>query len=124
MSKSNDAMARALALRAFAEGFAAGADPDRAKRRRVSGQANEEHWRRGYNEGREAAKAAEERFKDEQRSLGLAYRVAPAAVESIECGSCGGLGHIGDDGPTADRRERVCLDCSGEGRRLGFAEAK
>lgn len=47
----------------------------------------------------------------------------PRRVE--ECGSCLGYGHFSRHGkPSADRRDRKCLDCSGAGRRLALAAAE
>ena len=33
----------------------------------------------------------------------------------VECQSCIGYGRIGADGPSADNRDRPCLDCGGLG---------
>ena len=50
---------RSLAMRAFTQGFMAGADPKRAVRRHILEPANHEHWRRGFEAGRDAVIAAE-----------------------------------------------------------------
>jgi hypothetical protein len=53
-----------LAARAFADGFARGADPRRARRRHVVDLDTHEHWLRGYDAGRVAAAAAESAYLD------------------------------------------------------------
>lgn len=52
----------ALALRAFGLGFAAGADPRTALRRHAVEAATHEHWRRGFEAGRDAVATAEHRY--------------------------------------------------------------
>lgn len=48
-----------LAVRAFGQGFLAGADPRRAHRRHCVEATMHEHWRRGFDAGRDAISAAE-----------------------------------------------------------------
>ena len=48
-----------LAVRAFGQGFLAGADPRRAHRRHCVEATTHEHWRRGFDAGRDAISAAE-----------------------------------------------------------------
>jgi hypothetical protein len=55
----------ALAVRAVAQGFQAGADPMRRRRRVVIDPATHQHWRRGFEAGRTAAAAAEKNYDDE-----------------------------------------------------------
>jgi len=49
----------ALAVRAFAQGFHAGADPRRALGRHPVDATTHEHWRRGFEAGRQAISRAE-----------------------------------------------------------------
>jgi hypothetical protein len=49
---------RLLALRAFIDGFAVGADPDHARQRTAVNPLNHDHWRRGFEAGRAAAAEA------------------------------------------------------------------
>ena len=51
-----------LAVRAFGQGFLAGADPRRARRRHTVDASTHEHWRRGFDAGRNAISDAEERY--------------------------------------------------------------
>lgn len=46
----------AVAKRAFAEGFARGADPDRARKRHVVNPATHAHWMAGHAAGEAAAR--------------------------------------------------------------------
>src|SRR5262249_27514894 len=55
--RSRVAMNACLASRAFAAGFARGADPERTRRRHVVG-SHHEHWLRGYEAGQRAAEQA------------------------------------------------------------------
>ena len=55
-------IASALAVRAFGQGFLAGADPRRARRRTVVDAATHEHWRQGFEAGREAIGVAEQLY--------------------------------------------------------------
>jgi len=48
-----------LAVRAFGQGFLAGADPRRALRRHCVEASTHEHWRRGFDAGRDAISTAE-----------------------------------------------------------------
>ena len=59
------AMDACLAARAFAAGFARGADPERAYRRHVVG-AHHEHWLRGYDAGQRAAEQAAQSYLRDQ----------------------------------------------------------
>jgi hypothetical protein len=59
-----------LAVRAFGQGFLAGADPRRAHRRHCVEATTHEHWRRGFDAGRDAISAAE-------LSYGLGLKKAP-----------------------------------------------
>ena len=52
----------ALAVRAFAHGFHAGADPRRAFGRHPVDASTHEHWRRGFEAGRQAISAAEDQY--------------------------------------------------------------
>ncbi len=52
------AIAAHLAARAYADGFARGADPRRAPRRHVVEPGTHVHWLRGFDDGRAAAEAA------------------------------------------------------------------
>jgi hypothetical protein len=52
----------ALAVRAFGQGFAAGAHPLRSMRGHTVEPATHEHWRRGFEEGRTAIGRAELRY--------------------------------------------------------------
>lgn len=58
MGKRADVSA-ALAVRAFGQGFLAGADPRRAMRRHAVDALSHVHWRRGFDAGRDAVFAAE-----------------------------------------------------------------
>lgn len=51
-----------LAVRAFGQGFLAGADPRRALRRHSVEASTHEHWRRGFDAGRDAISEAEFRY--------------------------------------------------------------
>jgi hypothetical protein len=51
-----------LAIRAFGQGFLAGADPRRALRRHSVEASTHEHWRRGFDAGRDAISEAEFRY--------------------------------------------------------------
>lgn len=54
---------KAIALRAFEQGFASGADPLAGrKRHRVDPTTTHVHWRAGYDAGVEAREAACERY--------------------------------------------------------------
>lgn len=55
-----------LAARAFADGFARGADPRRARRRHVVDPETHAHWLCGYDAGRAAAAAAQGAFLEMQ----------------------------------------------------------
>lgn len=59
------AMDACLAARAFAGGFARGADPERAYRRHVVGP-HHEHWLCGYDAGQRAAEQAAQRYLRDQ----------------------------------------------------------
>ena len=59
-----------LAVRAFGQGFLAGADPRRALRRHCVEPATHEHWRRGFDAGRAAISMAE-------LTYGLDLKTAP-----------------------------------------------
>jgi hypothetical protein len=52
----------ALAVRAFAQGFHAGADPRRALGRHPVDASTHEHWRRGFEAGRQAISKAEDQY--------------------------------------------------------------
>jgi hypothetical protein len=64
-SPSADLLDRALALSAFEAGFAAGADPRRARRRTVVEPLTHQHWRRGFEAGRDAAFRAAKSYRAE-----------------------------------------------------------
>lgn len=65
-----------LAVRAFGQGFLAGADPRRAHRRHCVEATTHEHWRRGFDAGRDAISSAE-------LSYGLGLKKGPVrAVRS------------------------------------------
>lgn len=51
-----------LAVRAFGQGFLAGADPRRAFRRHIVDGATHEHWRKGFDAGRDAIYVAEQSY--------------------------------------------------------------
>lgn len=57
----------ALAVRAFGQGFVAGADPRRTVRAHNVEVATHEHWRRGFDAGREAISHAEEKYDEDLR---------------------------------------------------------
>jgi hypothetical protein len=48
----------ALAVRLFGEGFKAGADPTRRRRRSIALPDGHQHWRAGFEAGRAAAELA------------------------------------------------------------------
>lgn len=52
----------ALAVRAFSQGFHAGADPRRALGRHPVDASTHEHWRRGFEAGRQAISTAEDLY--------------------------------------------------------------
>lgn len=52
----------ALAVRAFGQGFHAGADPRRALGRHPIDAGTHEHWRRGFEAGRHAISTAEDAY--------------------------------------------------------------
>jgi len=54
-----------MAARAYADGFAAGADL-RARRRHAGDAATHAHWRRGFDAGRRAVESAERAYLDVQ----------------------------------------------------------
>lgn len=60
-------MMLALAVRAFGQGFVAGADPRRAVRAYNVEASTHEHWRRGFDAGREAISLAEEKYGEDLR---------------------------------------------------------
>ncbi|HVV49887.1 MAG TPA: hypothetical protein VHO06_09525 [Polyangia bacterium] len=60
-----DAVERALALRAFEQGFSQGADPLHGRRRHRLEPATHAHWKRGIEAGIQAAQAAREAFARE-----------------------------------------------------------
>ena len=64
-SRKRLAIEACLAARAFAAGFARGADPERAYRRHVVG-SHHEHWLLGYDAGQRAAERAAQRFLRDQ----------------------------------------------------------
>jgi len=53
---------KALALRAFEQGFAEGADPLRKRKSHTVDPTTHEHWRRGFAAGRESVELACERY--------------------------------------------------------------
>ena len=59
--RRHDAIEAAHAARAFAAGFARGADPERMPRRHVV-DVDHEHWLRGYEAGQRAADRAATRY--------------------------------------------------------------
>lgn len=59
LERSELFVTRSLAVRAFGKGFAAGADPLRGVRGHLVEPGSHEHWRRGFEAGREAAESAE-----------------------------------------------------------------
>jgi hypothetical protein len=65
--RKHRAIEACLAARAFADGFAKGADPERAYRRHVIGP-HHEHWLCGYEAGQRAADQAAARYLREQLS--------------------------------------------------------
>jgi hypothetical protein len=67
-SRKRLAMEACLAARAFAAGFARGADPERAYRRHVVGP-HHEHWLCGYDAGQRAAEQAAQRYLRDQLEL-------------------------------------------------------
>jgi hypothetical protein len=64
----------ALAVRAFAQGFHAGADPRRALGRHPVDASTHEHWRHGFEAGRRAIIAAEDRYGQGLKQLSTSRR--------------------------------------------------
>ncbi len=54
----------ALAVRLFGEGFKAGADPARKRRRSIALLDGHHHWRDGFEAGRAAAERALDEYGD------------------------------------------------------------
>jgi len=65
-----------LAAQAYADGYAHGADPERAGRRDVVGATAADDWRRGFEAGRQAADEAERAYREAQLRRGVARRPA------------------------------------------------
>jgi hypothetical protein len=64
-ARRHEAMEASLAARAFAAGFARGADPERTQRRHVV-DVHHEHWLRGYEAGQRAADQAAMQYLGDQ----------------------------------------------------------
>lgn len=61
-------LAHCAAMGTYLNGFAAGANPRRSRRRHVYDGSTHAHWLRGYDDGRTAAYAAERAYETEQRA--------------------------------------------------------
>jgi hypothetical protein len=59
------AVGAALAIRAFMEGFAVGADGNRSRRRHAVDPSTHPFWRQGHEAGRDAHRAAVEQVRRE-----------------------------------------------------------
>src|SRR5262245_18934173 len=81
------AVLRALAVRAFTQGFADGADPRRAVRRHAVDPHTHDQWRKGFEAGRDAIVAAERAYGS---SL-LVRRVGPQRVPRAKDKRAGGV---------------------------------
>jgi hypothetical protein len=69
-----------LQFAAFEQGFGAGADPNRARKRHAVDPNTHASWRKGFDAGRAAAELAAEAFKSELRK-----QPAPAAADDQGC---------------------------------------
>ena len=98
------ALEACLAARAFAAGFARGADPERAYRRHVVGP-HHEHWLRGYDAGQRAAEQAAQRYlRDQLASPSAPGTVAPVSATASSASTAGTAAPI----PRTPRARATC----------------
>lgn len=81
MTSRAQLLAAHLAARAYADGFARGADPRRARRRHIVDPATHAHWRRGFDAGRSAAEAAELAYLEDQLAAPAELLALPSPSE-------------------------------------------